>query len=172
MLTQICVTIWQTRTQWFNFSHIERSFFYQRHTRGVGWGWGWGGGGGVGVGWGGGGSISRCYQCRDFYCKDKTVSWLSYFYNRNRHTLKDGLYIEMGSSFVKVPPYSKVKLVGMFLVFMVFILNTILPSGIKPFIIWPKSWKLLCQICMIATIVLLVAYLCSGFMSTWHFWSK
>ena len=39
------------------------------------------------------------YQYRNFHCKDKTVSRLSYFYNGNSHTLKDHLYIETGPWF-------------------------------------------------------------------------
>ena len=36
------------------------------------------------------------YQYRDFHYKYKTVSWLSYLYNRNPHAWKDGLNIETG----------------------------------------------------------------------------
>ena len=39
------------------------------------------------------------YLFRDSYYKNKTVSWLSYLYNENPHTWKDGLYIEAGPNF-------------------------------------------------------------------------
>ena len=35
---------------------------------------------------------------KDPHYKDKTVSRQSYLYNRNRHTGKDGVYIETGPS--------------------------------------------------------------------------
>ena len=37
------------------------------------------------------------YQYRDFHYKDKVVKWPYYFYNRNPHTWKHHLFIEMGS---------------------------------------------------------------------------
>ena len=44
------------------------------------------------------------YQYRDSHYKDKTVSQLSYLHNRNPHTWKDHLYIEIRSRSVDKQP--------------------------------------------------------------------
>ena len=45
---------------------------------------------------GGSFNMRMSYRYRDSYCKDKTTSRLSYFYNGNTFTWKDGVYIETG----------------------------------------------------------------------------